>query len=87
MNNVFNVILQGIEALENYLDPPKLEEGAEGSATGNLGDIQPPPNPASTTEQPTPTPPPQIVWSKGKHGKDIHYDPAKDKVIKLAHFI
>jgi hypothetical protein len=34
----------------------------------------------STTEKPT-QPPPPIVWRKGKNGKDIHYDPAKDRVI------
>ena len=79
MNNLETSIFQGIEALENYLDPPKPTEGDEKTVDG----IQPATSPPVAGEQPQPAqqPPQQIVWRKGKNGKDIHYDPAKDKVI------
>ena len=75
--------LQGIEALENYLDPPKPGESNE--ETAHIG-LDPPSmgtgsSTPSTVEKPTQEKPPPIVWRKGKHGKDIHYDPAKDRVI------
>ena len=75
--------MQGIEALENYLDPPKPGESNE--ETAHIG-LDPPSmgtgsSTPSTVGKPTQEKPPPIVWRKGKHGKDIHYDPAKDRVI------
>ena len=66
------------------MDPPKLGENVEAAAEGGL---QPPPPPIPTISSAPPDPagqipPQQIVWRKGKNGKDIHYDPAKDKVYR-----
>ena len=61
------------------MDPPKPGEKDEKAGDG----ILPSTNPPSAAESPNPAPPlpQQIVWRKGKNGKDIHYDPAKDKVM------
>ena len=71
---IFDAFFKGIEALENYLDPPKPTEGGDENPVDG---IHPSSNAPPQAEQP---PPQQIVWRKGKNGKDIHYDPAKDKV-------
>ena len=43
------------------------------------GGIQPTPT-QPVQDQNTQQPAPQIIWRKGKGGKDIPYDPSKDKV-------
>ena len=71
--------------MENYIDPPKETPTpeADGGSTvaDNAGAI-----PTNPSHQMPPTldqqnqVPQQIVWRKGKGGKNIPYDPAKDKV-------
>ena len=69
------------------MDPPKPEENVEATAEGGLKPPLPP-NPTIPSAPPDPAgqiPPQQIVWRKGKNGKDIHYDPSKDKVYRNFH--
>ena len=60
------------------MDPPKPGEKDEKAGDGILQSTNPPS--AAEPTNPAPPAPQQIVWRKGKNGKDIHYDPAKDKV-------